>query len=170
MKRLFLTGILTAALAGMAYAQAPAEQSAKPATTAAKAGATSAQGGSKAAAGNNLASIRLPKRVTANGQPLAAGNYQVRLTDETAKPVAGETPESERWVEFVQGGTVKGKELASVIPDAEISQVAEGPGKPARNGHRVDLLKTQKYWRVWINKGGNNYLIHLPPADAAAKK
>jgi hypothetical protein len=191
MKRLILTGILTAALAGVVSAwpsdaklelratpgirpaqqPAAAEQTPIPNQTSpakqnpeAKQKPRPTPDREAAATGNNLGSIRLPKKVTANGEALAAGTYQLRVTDETAKAVSGETPGSERWVEFVQAGKVKGKELASVVPDSEIAQVAEGPGKPARNGHRVDLLKTQKYWRVWVNKGGNNYLIHLPPA------
>jgi hypothetical protein len=27
------------------------------------------------------------------------------------------------------------------------------------------MLKGNEYLRVWINKGGNNYLIHMPPAS-----
>ena len=177
MKSLFLTGILTVAAAGVGVqgawpsgsAAPPLIQSQSTAQETEKQPPTKASAGQKAAAGNNLGSVRLPRRVTANGQPLAAGTYQLRLTEETAKPAPGQTPESERWVEFLQGGQVRGRELASVVPDTEIAQVAEGPGKPARNGHRVDLLKAQKYWRVWVNRGGNNYLIHLPPADGPAK-
>ena len=46
--------------------------------------------------------------------------------------------------------------------DADIAQVAEGPGKPAKGGTRVDTLKGGDYVRVWINRGANHYLIHLP--------
>ena len=112
-----------------------------------------------------LGTIRLPRNVMADGKPLAAGTYQLRLTGEEATPTPpGQTPGAERWVEFVRGGKVVGRELASVVPDSEIAQIAEGHGKPARNGQRVDLLKSQKYWRVWVHRGDTHYLIHLPPA------
>jgi len=29
---------------------------------------------------------------------------------------------------------------------------------------RVDMLKGNDYVRVWINRAGTNYIIHLPPA------
>jgi hypothetical protein len=34
----------------------------------------------------------------------------------------------------------------------------------ARAGSRVEMLKGDEYLRVWINRGGVNYLIHMPPA------
>lgn len=180
MKRLVLTGILTVAVAAMAQAQPPAGQAGSGQGTQTppagqQAGEKAGQQGEKAgqataakvAAGTRLGTVRIPRRVLANGEALPAGSYQLRVTDETAKPASGQTPEAERWVEFLQGGKVRGRELASVVPDSEIAQVAEGTARPARGGHRVDLLKAQKYWRVWVNKGGNNYLIHLPPAEKA---
>ena len=33
---------------------------------------------------------------------------------------------------------------------------------PAANGAKVEMLKGGDYVRVWINKGGNHYLLHLP--------
>ncbi len=118
------------------------------------------------AAQPRLGTIRLPRNVMADGKPLPAGTYQLRLTGEEASPTpAGQTPGAERWVEFLRAGKVVGRELATVVPDSEIAQIAEGHGKPARNGQRVDLLKTQKYWRVWMHRGTNHYLIHLPPAE-----
>jgi hypothetical protein len=159
MKQLVLVGILTGALAGLGYAQGTAGQS--PAGKRASKQAT----GEPAAAGQVLGTIVLPHEVKANDQPLAKGSYQVRLSSEELKPAPGTTPGSERWVEFVQGGQVKGREVASVMPNSEISKMGEDkqpappPGKP-----RIQLLKEKNYSRVWINKGGNSYLIHLPPA------
>ena len=65
--------------------------------------------------------------------------------------------------EFVQGGQVKGREVVTVVPDSDIAQVADGP-RPRAGASRVEMLKGNDYLRVWINKGGTNYLIHLPPA------
>ena len=75
----------------------------------------------------------------------------------------GQSPEGERYVEFLRGGKVVAREVATVISDADAKAVVKGPA-PARGGVRVDLLKGNDYVRVWINRGGNNYIIHMPPA------
>jgi hypothetical protein len=116
-----------------------------------------------AQAGTALATVNLQQAVMADGQRLAAGSYQVRLTGDRPSPVAGLAADGSQYVEFVTGGKVAGRAAATVIPQAEIAQVAKGP-RPATNGSRVDLLKGGDYVRVWINRGGVNYLIHLPPA------
>jgi hypothetical protein len=101
--------------------------------------------------------------VTADGKPLAAGTYQLRMTSQQATPPAvGQTPQYEMWAEFVRGGKVLGREVASIVPESEIAQVADR-GAP-RNSARVELLKGEDYLRVWINRAGNHYLVHLPVA------
>lgn len=110
-----------------------------------------------------LGSVTLNRKVTADGQPLAAGTYQVRLSADEPKPVVGQSPEGERYVEFVRGGKVVAREVATVVSDADVKSIVKGP-QPARGGVRVDLLKGNDYVRVWINRGGTNYIIHMPPA------
>lgn len=114
-----------------------------------------------------LGSVRVPRKVMANGQPLEPGTYQVRLTAEEATGKApGATPSYERFVEFLQAGKVKGKEVASIVAAADTPKVAKDK-KPAPGASRVELLKGNDFMRVWINRGGNNYLIHLVvPATA----
>jgi hypothetical protein len=51
----------------------------------------------------------------ANGQALRAGSYQVRLTAEPAQPAVPGI-QMERWVEFLRGGKVVGREVVSIIP------------------------------------------------------
>jgi hypothetical protein len=114
------------------------------------------------AAGASLGSVTLSRAVMADGKPLAAGTYQVRLTGDIPKPGVGQSPEGERYVEFVRGGKVVGREVASIVAAADLPQVADGP-RPGNNGNRVDLLKGDDYLRVWINRGGVNYIIHMPP-------
>lgn len=109
-----------------------------------------------------LGSVRIPMRVMADGKPLAPGTYQVRLTDERAKPAAGQLEELERWVEFVQNGEVKGRELATLVPAEEIKGIAEST-PPAQGGVSVHLLKSADYLRIWIHRGDHHYLVHLPP-------
>ena len=114
-------------------------------------------------AGASLGSVTLSKKVMADGKPLAAGTYQVRLTGDQPKPAIGQSPDSEIFVEFLSGGKVVGREVATVVANADVAAVAKGM-KVAPGGVRVDTLKGNDYIRVWINRGGNNYFIHLPPA------
>src|SRR4249919_3993563 len=106
-----------------------------------------------------LGAVHLTRAVTADGQPLPAGTYQLRLTDETPRPGVGQTAASERWVEFVKGGKVVAREVASTMSDAEIAEHVKGP-RPNANGVRLDTLKGGDYVRVWINKDKTNYLIN----------
>ncbi len=107
-----------------------------------------------------LGTAHLSQPVIADGKPLAAGTYQLRLTDESPAPAAGLSPDAEKWVEFLQGGKVVGRELASIIPASEIKAHAQGP-MPKANGLRVDALKGGDYVRVWVHKGDMHYLINL---------
>ena len=108
-----------------------------------------------------LGSVHLPRGVTADGKPLAAGTYTVRLTAQQAAPEAvGTTEALERWVEFSQGKTVKGREVVSIVPQAEIKLVVKD-APPASGASKVQVLRGNEYLRVWINRGGNHYLIHF---------
>jgi len=113
------------------------------------------------AAGASLGTVTLNRRVMADGKPLAPGTYQVRLTGETPKPGVGQSPDGERYIEFVRGGKVVAREVATVVPASEIAQIAKGARPPA-GGARVELLKGNDYVRVWINRGGANYIINMP--------
>jgi hypothetical protein len=105
--------------------------------------------------------------VTADGKPLAAGTYQVRVTAQPAKPDAvGTTEELERWAEFLQAGKVAGREVVSIVPQAEVKLVSKDAPPPS-GGSKVQVLRGNDYLRVWINRGGNHYLIHFPVAAAA---
>jgi hypothetical protein len=111
-----------------------------------------------------LGLVHLGKGVKADGKSLAAGTYQVRLTAQQATPDAkGETPSLERWVEFVQKGQVKGREVVTIVPQAEIGLVQKD-APPHANAAKVEMLKGGNYMRLWINKGGNHYLVHFPVA------
>lgn len=157
-KQWVLVGILAGSLvAGPAFAQhkAPNQQPTTDAAPAAPMGDMV------------LGSVRLTKSVTADGKPLPAGTYQVRLTAQEAKPDArGASENIERWAEFVQKGTVKGREVVSIVPQAEVKNVVKD-APPRVNTSKVQLLKGNDYVRVWINKGGYHYLIHLPTGASA---
>jgi hypothetical protein len=107
-----------------------------------------------------LGSIQIPRKVMADGKPLAAGTYSVRLSPDMPSAVVGQTPEEARWVEFVQGGAVKGREIATVLTKDETKQISKGD-TPASGTDSVELLKGNDYLRVWINHAGTSYLVHL---------
>lgn len=125
----------------------------------------SAQTGMAPTGETALGSVRIPRSVKADGKDLKAGTYQVRLTAQDATPAAAGI-KMERWVEFVQGGKVAGREVVSIVPADEHKDLMPGPDAPAkaRNGSRVEMLKGNDYLRVWISRAGVSYLIHMPPA------
>jgi hypothetical protein len=125
-------------------------------------GVAAAQQGQVPTTETALGSVRIPRSVKADGKDLKAGTYQVRLTAQAASPaVPGQT--MERWVEFVQGGKVAGREVVSIVPSSEMKDLMPGPdsGK-APSGAKVEMLKGNEYLRVWINRAGVSYLIHFP--------
>jgi hypothetical protein len=116
-------------------------------------------------AGSSLGNVTLPRAVLADGQRLASGTYQIRLSGESPAPAVGQSPEGAQYVEFLREGQVVGREIATVVPAGDVGQIAEGP-RPGAGRSRVELLRGADYLRVWINRGGVNFLIHLPPAPA----
>ena len=123
---------------------------------------TTAQDANVSDAAMALGTVRIPKAVKADNKPLPAGTYQVRLTADEAKPDAvGTSGKLERWVEFVKGGKVAGREVVTIVPQSEIGLVQKDT-PPHAGGSKVEMLKGGDYMRVWINKGGTHYLIHLP--------
>ena len=99
--------------------------------------------------------------MTADGKALPAGTYQVRLTRRKPSPAAvGITEPLERWVEFVQGGAVKGREVVSIVPQAEVKMVVKDAPPPA-GGSKVQMLKGQRL-RAGLDQQGREPLPDLP--------
>jgi len=137
MKRMVLVGAIAAALAAStAFAQS-----------------------SRAAA--NLGTVHIAKKVMADSKPLAPGTYQVRATDDAPKPGTGQDPNGEKYVEFLRGGKVVAREVATIVPASDISKIAK-KNPPKAGTSRTELLRGGDYYRVWINKSGTNYIINLP--------
>lgn len=112
-----------------------------------------------------LGTVRIPTTVLADGKPLPAGTYRVRLTGQSAETdVVGQLEMLERWVEFVQGTEVKGRAMAPVVPARAVSDVADSR-PPAAGRFRVERLRGDDFLRVWYNFGGDQILIYLaiPP-------
>ena len=108
-----------------------------------------------------LGTVHISKAVKADGQPLAAGTYQMRMTEREAAPAAaGQTPQYERWAEFLQRGQVKGREVVTIVTPDAARQVLKEKFPPS-GGYRADVLKGGDYYRIWFNKGGTHYLVHF---------
>ena len=159
MKQLLVTGAL-AGMFGFSVTSAQASAGQRQSVTRAQSGLEAVP--TKAM---TLATVHIPRAVKADDQLLRAGTYIVRLSGEPLKPAVGETPNFEQRVEFLQAGKVKGKAVASIVPPDQIHQVAE-ERVPSPGHSRVDVLKGNDYVRVWINKAGDSYLIHLPTATS----
>ena len=139
-----------------AAAHLSAQAQAKPQTA-----KPSMESSSQAGSVVNLGAVRIPRAVKAGGEALAAGTYQVRVTETPATPQApGQTPQYERWAEFMRNGKVVAREVVTVVPAGDIKQVAEQTPPPA-GGYRTEVLKGNDYLRLWINRGGNHYLVHF---------
>ena len=113
-----------------------------------------------------LGTVHLPLTVLADGKPLVAGHYQVRLTNDRPAPAVGQSQNAECWIEFLKDRTVVGREVATVLSSDDVGAVAKGPG-PAPNEARVDVLKGGEYVRAWINRANAHYIINLPIAREA---
>jgi hypothetical protein len=165
MKRTVFVGALVGALAAStAFAQTSgkAGQMSKEGHTAPKPQPMSEASPTAPDGSMALGTVRIPKAVKADGKPLAAGTYQVRLTPDTASPNAkGQTASLERWAEFVKGGKVVGREIVTIIPQSDIAKVQKD-APPHANSAKVETLKGGDYMRLWINRGGNHYLMHFP--------
>ena len=109
----------------------------------------------------SLGTVHIATNVTADGKPLSAGTYQVRLTTEEPKPAVGQTASAEQYVEFLKGGKVVGREVATVVTAEDIAKIAKG-ARPKPGTSMFQLLKGGDYGRVWFNHKGMNYLINLP--------
>jgi hypothetical protein len=176
MTHTWLVGILAGVLvAGSAATQAqqkpaaPTQEPQKPATATQKPAPT--QKASVPTGETVLGTVTIPRAVTADGKPLPQGQYTVRLTAQSAQPtVAGQVPDLNRWVEFVQGGQVRGREVVSIVPPDEVKDTQPGPdldpGRAPRSTIKVEMLKGGEYLRVWIARQGTQYLIHLVPSKA----
>lgn len=106
--------------------------------------------------------VTIPSAVLADGQELSAGTYRLSLAADG--PTTNTAAPRGRWVEFLDGETVAGRGLAVVISDGDIGEVSESG--TLRNEAQVVVLKERDYVRVWLNRDGTNYLVHLPPANS----
>ena len=88
------------------------------------------------------------------------GDQRRRRLDERIAQTPGGLGRLAALAEFLRGGKVVGREVVTIVPASDVKQVAEMRPPPAGSS-RVEVLKGGDYLRVWINRGGNQYLIHF---------
>ena len=109
---------------------------------------------------NVLAKVRITANVLANGEPLAPGTYEVRLTDQRPTPAVGQSWEARQWVEFVANGKVVAREVAEVLYDNNLPAVGASSVR-VPPGTRVEMLKGGEFLRVSVKRESDRYLIYL---------
>jgi hypothetical protein len=62
----------------------------------------------------------------------------------------------------MQKGSVRGREVVSIVPEAEAKMVAKDTPPRAGAPAKVQTLRGNDYLRIWVNRGGTHYLIYLP--------
>lgn len=110
-----------------------------------------------------LATVRIPLGGLADGKPLSAGTYLLRLTAERPTPGVGQSAGAQRVVEFVLNDTVVAREIAEVLHDSDLTPVGDS-ARRVRDGVRVEWLRGGEFLRVSVKRGTERYLIHLPAA------
>jgi len=109
-----------------------------------------------------LATVQIPRDVLANGAPLAAGTYELRLTGEHPGALVGQAPDAEEFVDIVAGGEVVAREVAEVLYDATLPEEGASSQRVAP-GVTVNLLRGGEFLRVSVKReDGTRYLIHFP--------
>lgn len=103
--------------------------------------------------------VSITQPVLAGGQPLAPGAYEVVITGEHPPAPSGEPNMTQRWVHFVQNGTIVAREVAEVFP-LEGRPVGTSGSASARAA--VQPLKEGDFVRVAIQAESARYLVHLP--------
>ncbi len=55
---------------------------------------------------------------------------------------------------------MRGRAVASIVPQSEIGEVAKTT-PPASGNSRVEVLRDEEYLRVWVNQSGTHYFLRL---------
>jgi hypothetical protein len=114
-----------------------------------------------ASASDALATVQITQPVLANGKPLPADTYELRLTNEWLAPLAGQSSSAERWVELVANGSVVAREVAVVLRDDDRPTVGASAEKAAE-GTRVQMPKGGEFLRLSVKRGNERFLVHFP--------
>jgi hypothetical protein len=96
----------------------------------------------------------------ADGQPLAAGTYWVRLTGSPSR--VGRSPDAKPTSRFLRAGKVVSARSPRSSPNVEIGSIAKWRSNDG--GVRVSTEGERLSARLAQLPGGNHYLINMPTA------
>jgi hypothetical protein len=105
--------------------------------------------------------VTIGQSVLAEGKPLAAGKYEIWITEE--RPAGAAASAAQRVVEFVQNGKVVARETAEVFGPGE--RPVGTSGAAGRVSAQVQTLRGGEFVRVAVTDGGTRYLIHLATGE-----
>jgi hypothetical protein len=111
--------------------------------------------------------VTIAQPVLADGKPLAAGTYELWISEDRPEVGAGAPSDAQRVVEFAQNGKVVAREIAEVFPTGS-RQVVGTSGSSGAAKARVEMLKGGEFLRVSVNDADGRYLIHLPTGTTPA--
>jgi hypothetical protein len=111
--------------------------------------------------GRTHPTVTITQSVMADGKPLAAGTYEIWITNERPDVGAGAPSEAQRVVEFAQNNQVVARTIAEVFPRRGGEAVGTS-GNTGAGRARVEMLKSGEFVRVSINDAAGRFLIHLP--------
>jgi hypothetical protein len=109
-----------------------------------------------------LGTVRITQPVMAGGTVLQPGTYDVRDTGEHVMPLPGQSEDAQTRIEFIQNGTVVGRDVAEVMTPEGGSAAVGTSGGSARI--KVEALKGGDFVRLSTVRNGERLLIHLPVA------
>jgi hypothetical protein len=111
-----------------------------------------------------LGTVRITQPVMVGGAVLQPGTYQVRDTGEHVMPLPGQSEDAQTRIEFIQNGTVVGRDIAEVMtPEAGSSAVGTSGG--GSTPIKVETLKGGDFVRLSTTRNGERLLIHLHVAQ-----
>lgn len=113
--------------------------------------------------GRTHPTITLAQQVFVDGKPLAAGKYEIAITEERPAVGAGAASEAQRVVEFIQNGKVVAKDVAEVFAAGE--RPVGTSGATGRATAQVQKLTGGEFIRIVVTEGGSRYLIHLATSE-----
>jgi hypothetical protein len=115
------------------------------------------------APGRTHPTVTLTEQLFVGGKPLAAGKYDIYITDERPAVGAGAASEAQRVVQFAQNGKVIATDVAEVFTSGE--QPVGTSGAAARGTAQVQKLSGGEFVRIVVSDGGSRYLIHLATSE-----
>lgn len=111
--------------------------------------------------GRTHPTVTLNQSVMVDGKPLAAGTYEIWVTNERPDVGAGAPSDAQRVVEFARNNQVVARTIAEVFPGGGREAVGTS-GNTGTARARAQVLRGGEFVRVSFSDAEGRFLIHLP--------